>query len=77
MSNRITAFLVTLEEPIHEDDAEITLAAIRQLRGVLDVQPVVGNALGEQAAVTRRDIAWQRAIGDAIRKGPRKDSDHE
>lgn len=77
MTDRITAYLVTLDEPIHEDDAEITLAAIRQLRGVLDVQPVTGNALGEQAAVTRRDIAWQRAIGDAIRKGPRKANDHD
>lgn len=40
MTTRIKGVLVTLEEDIREDDAAATLAAIRQIRGVLSVDPV-------------------------------------
>jgi hypothetical protein len=70
MTDRITAYLVTLEEPTREDDAEITLAALRQIRGVAAVKPVVRDVFTEQAAVTRRDIAWRRAISNVLRNGP-------
>ena len=77
MTDRITAYLVTLDKPIREDDAEPTLAAIRQIKGVSSVKPVVRDGLAESAAITRRDIAWQREIRDLLRYGPRKDNDHE
>ena len=79
MTDRITAYLVTLDEPIREDDAEPTLAAIRQIKGVASVKPVVSDNIAVQAAIARRDTAWMREIGNAIRAttGPRKDNDHE
>ena len=77
MTDRITAYLVTLDEPTREDDAEITLAAIRQIKGVLTVKPVVSEPFNEQAAVQRRDIAWHRAIRDLLVIGPRKVNDHD
>lgn len=43
MSNRVVAFIVALEEPTHEEDAEAIAAAIRQLRGVARVSPKVAN----------------------------------
>ena len=39
MTDRYDAFTVVLERNIRTDDAEPVLAAIRQLRGVLDVIP--------------------------------------
>ncbi len=43
MTNRIAGFLITLDENIREDDAEATVAAIKQIKGVLDVTPLVAN----------------------------------
>lgn len=39
MTDRYNAFIVVLEKDIRDDDAEATVNAIRQIRGVLDVQP--------------------------------------
>ncbi len=39
MTDRYDAFLVVLDRSIRDDDAESTVAAIRQIKGVLDVQP--------------------------------------
>lgn len=43
MSDRIAAFIVTLEKDIRDDDAEAQLNAIRCIRGVRSVQPVVAD----------------------------------
>jgi len=40
MTARIKALIVALEQDQRTDDAEVLIAAIRQLRGVLDVKPV-------------------------------------
>lgn len=34
-------FAVVLEHPLKDEDAEALITAIRQLRGVVDVQPIV------------------------------------
>lgn len=41
MTDRYNALLVVLEQDIRDDDAEATIAAIRQIKGVLDVTPNV------------------------------------
>jgi len=41
MTDRIGGFIVVLEQDIREDDAEATLTALRQVRGVVSVEPVV------------------------------------
>lgn len=40
MTARIKALIVALKQDWREDDAKALIAAIRQLRGVLDVKPV-------------------------------------
>lgn len=40
MTKRLSGFVVVLNEDLREDDAQATLDAIRQLRGVIDVRPV-------------------------------------
>lgn len=41
MSDRYIALTVLLEKPIKDEDAEQLIQAIMQLRGVMDVTPVV------------------------------------
>ena len=43
MTDRYNAFLVILEHDIRSDDAEATINAIRQIKGVLNVQPHVAD----------------------------------
>lgn len=43
MTDRHAAYIVTLAEDIREDDAEAVLAALRMIRGVLSVEPVVST----------------------------------
>lgn len=45
MTDRYDAFLVVLDHAIRDDDAEATIAAIKQIKGVLDVQPHTMNPL--------------------------------
>lgn len=43
MTDRYSGFVVTLKEDMREDDAQATIGALRQIKGVVDVQPVVGG----------------------------------
>lgn len=43
MTNRINALSVALEEDIREDDAQATIEAIKQIKGVLHVTPNVAD----------------------------------
>jgi hypothetical protein len=43
MSDRYDSFIVTLQRDTRDDDAEPTIAAIRQIRGVLSVKPHVSD----------------------------------
>lgn len=49
MTDRLNAFIVILTDDIREDDAEATINAIKQIRGVLDVQPHVSTFSDEIA----------------------------
>jgi hypothetical protein len=40
MTERYAALTIILEQNMRDDDTESLITAIRQLRGVLDVQPV-------------------------------------
>lgn len=39
MTDTVNAFIVILGEDIREDDIEPTINALRQIKGVVDVQP--------------------------------------
>jgi hypothetical protein len=44
MTDRHVAYTVTLLEPVRSDDAEQIIAAIRMIKGVAEVVPVVADA---------------------------------
>ncbi len=60
MSDRYSALIVILENNIRDDDAEALISAMKQLRGVLDVQPHIANP--EEA------IAETRVRADLLRR---------
>lgn len=43
MTDRHAGYIVTLAKDIREDDAEGTLNALRMVRGVISVEPVVSG----------------------------------
>jgi len=69
MTDRHTAYIVTLEEPMREDDAEATLNALRQIRGVLDVRPVIAG-MEQMSGAIRMQAAWRKALYDLAGNGP-------
>jgi len=44
MTDRINAFLVVLDEELREDDAENTITALKQIKGVIGVEKAVENS---------------------------------
>lgn len=41
MTDRHAGYVVTLDRDIREDDAEATIAALHQIKGVIGVEPLV------------------------------------
>src|SRR5687768_2920427 len=61
MTDRFAGFVVSLDKDLREDDAAATLAAIRQIKGVLDVVPEICSA-----HVHIAEARAQRAIEEKI-----------
>lgn len=53
MTDRLRGVLVTFEKDIREDDAEEILNAIRMVKGVLTVKPLLVNNLEQAIAEDR------------------------
>lgn len=53
MTDRYNAFVVILDKDIRDDDAKPIIDAIKQLRGVLSVEPQTADPLSEYTAETR------------------------
>lgn len=43
MTDRLSGFIVALDENIRDDDAETIRVALSMIRGVVDVKPVVAD----------------------------------
>jgi hypothetical protein len=43
MTDRHAGYVVTLADNVRDDDAEATIAAIRQIKGVRAIEPVVAD----------------------------------
>lgn len=67
MTDRHSSYIVVLESDIREDDAEATLAALRQIRGVLTVEPVVAS-YEQHVAENRAMHAMRMKLYDFIRE---------
>lgn len=66
MTARHAGYVVVLAQDLREDDAEQTVAAIKQIKGVLDVRPVAadpGMLIGPGMLIART-----RALGEIIEK---------
>jgi len=44
MTDRYVGFIVSLEKPIRDDDAEGIQEAIKMIKGVVSIKPVVADA---------------------------------
>lgn len=66
MTNRIHGLLVVLDTDLREDDAESLVTALRQLRGVCAVQPLVVDP-GTHAARTRARIELTQKLWDVLK----------
>jgi len=61
MTDRHNAFIVILERDIRDDDAQGTINAIKQIKGVLDVQPSNADNFDVAIASTRaRTRLWNK-----------------
>lgn len=61
MTDRYNAFTVILENDIREDDAQPIINAIKQIRGVLDVQPAQSDVIAVSVASSRvRVRLWDK-----------------
>jgi hypothetical protein len=69
VTDRHAGYLVVLTGDIREDDAEATLTALRMIKGVISVTPVIAD-YGQVIARKRRDSRWQDALRNLARNGP-------
>lgn len=72
MTDRHNAYIVVLEQDIRSDDAEATIAALKQIKGVLSVKPNVSNPDEHIAEMrVRNDLHRQllEVIWPDIKKG--------
>lgn len=65
MTDRHSAYIVILESDIREDDAKATIDAIKQIRGVLGIEPHIANP-DERIAEMRVRNELSRKIFDVI-----------
>ncbi len=64
MTDRFHSFTVILAKDVREDDAEATMNAIKQLRGVLSVEGNVSGDIGQIVA----EMRVRQEIGEALLK---------
>lgn len=68
MTDRINSFIVTLDSDMRDDDAESILNAIRCIRRVIDVSPVVSEHSDHIAHIrVRRELLDK--VWDLIKDG--------
>ena len=65
MTDRVSAFIVTLEKDTREDDASTTATALSMVRGVLSVRPVVADP-GQHIAEQRVRHEISKKLWDAL-----------
>jgi hypothetical protein len=71
VTDRHSGYIVVLADDIREDDAEEgVLNAIRMIKGVVSVKPVLAGGQQQYALAHRRDVAWRDALADLARNGP-------
>lgn len=67
MTDRHSGYIVVLEGNIREDDAQSTIAAIKHIKGVLDVKPVIAG-YEQEIGVERENHRLRNKIFEIFRK---------
>jgi hypothetical protein len=67
VTDRHSGYVVTLAEDIREDDAEAVINALRMVRGVISVEPVIAD-IQSVIAESRRDVEWREALLAMMRR---------
>lgn len=67
MTDRHAGYLVTLAKDIREEDAEAIVTALRQIRGVIAVEPVPADHFAQTIAGNRVDLEWRERISKMLR----------
>jgi hypothetical protein len=62
-------YIVTLKENIREDDAGAVINALRMVKGVASVTPIMGS-YDQHLAQQRRDMLWEQSLLELARNGP-------
>lgn len=70
MTDRHKGYVVTLADDIREDDAEAVVNALRMVRGVIGVEPVVAGLIDDQMIRTRVDQQWRSSLIQLVQHGP-------
>lgn len=66
MTTRLAGFVVILNSDVRDDDAEATINAIRQIKGVQSVAPIEAD-LTLQIAVGRAKFDLREKLWNALR----------
>ena len=70
MTDRHSGYVVSLDHDIREDDAEAVLNALKMIKGVLSVSPVMSEMGVQMISESRRDEAWRTSLYRLISTGP-------
>lgn len=73
MTDRHTGYLVTLETPMREDDAQALVSALMQIKGVIDVRPFIAG-MEQMSGAVRTDHQWRKALHELAEHGPEQPS---
>lgn len=65
MTDRVRGYIVTLDADIREDDAQATITALHQIRGVVSVEPVVAD-IDSHMATERVRREFMRKIMEVL-----------
>lgn len=74
MTDRHTGYVVALADDIRDDDAQAVVNALRMVKGVIGVEPVIAEPITEQVARMRADKRWRDGLFTLIHdihEGPR------
>jgi hypothetical protein len=69
MTDRYKGLVVTLDRDYRDDDAQSIIDAIRMIRGVVDVEPVLTDALNDQIITMRVETQIRERVYNALRHG--------
>jgi len=69
MTTRYSGFIVALSQDMREDDLEAVLTALRMIKGVMRVEPLMPDSQSSIAEM-RRDQAWKDSLMMLLKSGP-------